>query len=467
MGLIRDLRNVFLGTSNDLVSGEGLIVDTATYDNGFSFDSEWVCLLDAYKKCPPLSAIINSQADTLTSGKTWITKRSGKNKDEELFTSDAEKIRKLLESPNPDQTGNMFLKELDIYISVFGWCVVYIKRSVGFKENIDAASLHILPSHLVRFEYNDGFGALVSGSKIKKVYFTNIDNNGNRTESEISVKDIYLFRDTIPSFDSCGVLPMSRLRTIEQPISNIIDALESRSVLLRNRGMQGILTNRTTDSNSYIPISPDEKRDVLRDVKQTYGLLKHQFHLAIVNKDLQFQRTTLPTKDLMLIEEDENSRGKICDAFKFPKEMLSNDGKGTTFSNFSVATRNYYQNNIIPRANNIYDQFNKMFNTIKLDILIEKDFSEEDALQEDAKLRAEATLRMNQANQIAYRNNIIDKNTWRRDINLDPREDFVEVWYSDERALLDGNGVNIENDNVEDNLNPRTENNDGTPKQQA
>jgi hypothetical protein len=66
------------------------------------------CSLKAYRKCPPVAAILQAKAQAYMNGKTWILNAGGKAKDKESTKPEAVKIRKLFSNPNPIQSGAQF-----------------------------------------------------------------------------------------------------------------------------------------------------------------------------------------------------------------------------------------------------------------------------------------------------------------------------------------------------------------------
>lgn len=412
----------------------------------------------AYFDCPPLSAIINHKAQSYANGKTWILNTNGKAKDQEATGSEATRLRKLMSQPNKLQTWKQFEAQNYIYTQLFGFCIVLIQKPIGF-ENIDATALWNIPPHICDIRESEKMFYKGDGSGIESIHVSY-----GKERSPLPLDSIFVFRDVMASFETM-IFPESRVRTLKMPINNIIGAYESRNMLINSRGALGMLTNQTQDASSHIQLKPNEKKELHDDFKKLYGLRKGQSHIIITSANLKWQAMVLPTKDLMLFEEIEDDANRICDAYTFPPELFAKMGKGTTFSNAQTATRNLYQDALIPEAAIYYEQWNKLFNTAKYNIIIDRDYSHLAALQPDAKAEAEARLRRNQAYQIEFRNNAVTLNQWRKANGDDPTSDG-DVYYSDIKDKLEA-PMNIENDQVEDNLNPRSADNDGTPGQQA
>src|SRR5690625_3769513 len=136
----------------------------------------------------------------------------------------------------------------------------------------------------------------------------------------------------MPSFHTT-FLPDSRIKTLEMPINNIIGAYESRNMLINSRGALGILSNRTKDAYSSIPLSKPEKKELYDEFKRVHGLRKGQIGIIIAGADLHWQSMVMPTRELMLFEEIEDSNNRICDAYMFPPELLGRMDKNTLPAN--------------------------------------------------------------------------------------------------------------------------------------
>jgi hypothetical protein len=89
-----------------------------------------------------------------------------------------------------------------------------------------------------------------------------------------------------------------------------------------------------------------------------------------------------------------------------------------------------YQDFVVPEAYRIYEQYNKLFNTEKYFLSIQKDFSEVPALQKDAVQQANALLTRNKAFQIALTSNACTINEWRIKNGDDPiSEEWANLYY--------------------------------------
>lgn len=386
--------------------------------------------LTAYKKCPPLNAIINKKAQAFANGKTWVLNKKGKAKDKESTGEIARKLKKLLANPNPFQSQKEFESQQYIYVQTFGFCLMLPIKSVGY-PNYEADKLWNIPPSMVDIEETKKSFLLAKGKEdmIPKI----VINFGNE-RTEIAAKDVFIIKDFTPSFSSV-ILPESRVCALQMPINNIIGAYESRNVLINYRGALGILTPEK-DQFGVAPVKPDDKEQLQNDFLR-YGLTNNQWKFIISSAALKWQSMGVATRDLMLFEEIEDDNMRICDGYNFPYPLMSSNRTNSLGgNNIGESKILLYQDAIMPEAERIYEQWNNFFDLDQYDLVIEKDFSNIAALQGDEQKKAQARKTRNEARQIEFYNNICTLNDWRVANGDDPLEgEFGNKYYYELLAL--------------------------------
>lgn len=364
--------------------------------------------VDAYERCPPLSAIINRKAQAFVNGKTFILN----DKEKEAKGADADKMRKLLSTPNILQSGMQFEAQGYIYMQLFGFNIILPIKPIGFTDNLDASSLWNIPASWIDINATQEIFARSGGVGLKEIAF-----NFNGVRTIIPVADLIIIRDFTPSFSTL-TFPGSKLQPMEKPINNIIGAYDSRNTLMNHRGALGILS-RDAGSGQYeaMGIGDEEKAQLQADFKK-YGLRSRQWHIIITQAQLKWQQMGYPTKDLLLMEEVTESTRAICAGQNFPPFILGL--ADTTYNNMSAAEKGLYQNATIPDAANYYDQITTAFNLRNKNLYIVKDYSHIPSLQEDKEVLARGRLFLDQAYTIEYEKGLITKNQWRVALGEDP-----------------------------------------------
>lgn len=372
---------------------------------------------NAYKSCPPLTAVINRKAQAFVNGKTWIVNNTGKEKGKEAAGPLADKLRKLMQKPNPIQSWKQFEAQNYIYQQIFGFCIVLPIKPVGF-SNQEATALWNIPGWMVEIteKPNVNYGT----AKSWKDFIDKIDIVCNGYATPLNLDDVFIFCDFTPSLNSFSI-PESRIRALSQNISNIIGALESRGVLIDKRGPSYVISSAQSDSSGNIPLTEPEKKSVEEDFRK-YGLRKKQVQAIITSANIKVETIGFSTQQLMLFEEVEDSTMQICDGYNYPYRLLSSSKSNSLGGSDIKAFKSLlYQDAIIPEAESQYQQWNDFFG-LKADspIQIQKDYSHIPALQEDQVNEATARFQRNRALLIEFQNNAMTLNQWREANNQDP-----------------------------------------------
>lgn len=407
MSLLKSLKNNIAGKSLTINPGEYrggdlFFWDDRGHEHLFRYSGHHSSL-KAYTKCPPLQAIINRKAQAYINGNTFIMNTAGK----EATSMEAKKLRKLLAKPNPIQSWKQFEAQQQIYIQLFGFCLLFPIIPVGYEKYgpIEATSIWNIPPNLLTIEETNKLFYQTDQSGI----ISSIKLSYRNTDTMLPVNSVYIFKDITPSFNTL-LFPESRVCALEMPINNIIGALESRNVLINYRGALGAFTHEPGGGQyGSLPMTPQQKEELQKDFLR-YGLKNKQWKFIISTAAVKWQQIGIPTKDLLLMEEVQEATKHICDGYNYPPHLLGLIDP--TFNNQQAAEKGLYQNTIIPEANSNYEQWNNLFRTVDYNITIQKDYSHLPILQDDEKSKAAARLTRNQALQIEFYNNMITLNRW-------------------------------------------------------
>jgi hypothetical protein len=376
--------------------------------------------LTAYTKCPPLTSIINRKAQAYINGKTWIMNTKGK----ESQSPEAVKLRKLLAKPNPLQSWKQFEAQQQIYIQLFGFCMVLPIIPVGFEKfgPIEATSMWNIPPHMLEIEEsNKLFYQTDQKGIIKEIKLT---YKGEKTT--IRVNDIYIFKDITPSFNTL-IFPESRICSLEMPINNIIGALESENVLINYRGALGIFTQEPGSGQfGALPMTPEHKEQLQNDFMR-YGLKNKQWKFIVTTAAVKWQQVGVATKDLMLGEMIKEASMMICDGYNYPPHLMGLIDP--TFNNQLEAGKSLYQNAIIPEAESNYEQWNNMFRTYDLNINMIKEYSHLPILQKDATAQATARKTLGEALKNEFLMNMITYNRFLELLGEDTRPGMDKYYF--------------------------------------
>lgn len=360
-------------------------------------------LFNAVERCAPLASIINKLSNYYAAGKGEVLNRATQN----YVRGQYKEWERLMDKPNKFQTKSQFRKMLYAFTKINGWCYVMPKYPIGFKDRPN--SLVILPPWMMEVQpiYNSTF-PINEDQPVREIYF-------NWAGSRIKLKEseLILFTDNGTDVTEYTFLPVSRLKSLAMPISNIVADMEARNSLMTKRGALGFISNENKDGiGGTLPMGREEKKEIEKEFTISYGMLRRQSLVAIVQQAVKWQQTAMSTKDLMLLEEHADDVGQLCDGLGFPYYLMSN-GKGSTFSNVGEAEKSVYQNTIMPDAVQIDECLNEGLRTPDNNIELKTDYSHIEALQKSETERATAKKLLNESCQIQWTNGLITLNEWR------------------------------------------------------
>lgn len=385
------------------------------YDYKFSYTNAHSSLT-AFKKCPPLFAIILKKIQAYSNGKTWIVKSKGKGKEKESMNPVADKIRTLLAKPNPFQSQKEFEAQLYFYTQLYGFSILLPMVPVGF-PNYEATRLWNLPMQFLDIEETKKNWLLAeTNTNVIKSLVLNFGNE----KVIIPADKVWVFKDLTPNIDS-AIFPISRVCAHEQPIANIIGSYETRGRIIDDRGAQGIISSDAKDTGGYIPMKEEDKIEMQNEFRVNYGLKKHQYQHIITSAAVKYSQIAQSTKDLMLFEEIEDNIMRLCDGWSYPYPLMSSNRTNTLGgNNIYEAKKLLYQDGIIPEAISLSEQWTNFFNLNELNISFEKDYSHVEALQDDKLQYARWRNTLNDAKKKEYDAGLITLNDWLIALGDDP-----------------------------------------------
>lgn len=366
--------------------------------------------IEAYDKCAPVAAILNRKARAFSNGKWWVLDKDGK----EAKGSEAERIRSLLRRPNAIQTWRQFNSQAELFLNLFGEVFIFALTPVGMPDKVKA--LWVLPNWAVDVKLTGKMFMQTEVTEMIESYSLNY--NGVKTvlpvESVLHLKDQHINTNEI-------LRGRSRMVGLQDEVSNIIAAYESRNVLITRRGAIGVLSNESKDSVGNIPMSDEDKKNLQEDF-QKYGLSRDQWQVIITNASLKWQAMSMPTKDLLLFEEIEDDVRQIADTYEYPMYLLGFKS-GTTYSNVGEAKKSLYQDSIIPEAEYIAESLTSFLKADLVGLQIKVFYDHLDIFQQGEKEKADAFKVRSDANVTLYEKGIITLNQLLTVLDMDPRPD--------------------------------------------
>ena len=313
-------------------------------------------LNSVYHENSLLKLVINKRADMLSNLQFVIKDNNGEEiEDDEVLS--------LLISPNPLQSGKEFIKNLSIQRDIFGNSFCYKLQGI----NSIPSALWVLPSSDIKVKKTDKYFLQTKIDKIIEYYEL------ESIQQKFEVKEIIHFKDQ----DSNLIVPESKIKSLQQQVSNIRASYESRNKSIQDRGALGILSI-SGDNTKGVLMSPQEKDSIERQLTDKYGIRKNQRSNIVTSANVKYESMTFPVKDLMLHEEEQSSFIKICDMYGLNANIFSSV-KGSTFDNVKESIKQAYQDTIIPLGKDIANKLTQSFGLenkyidVKFDVAVLKE----------------------------------------------------------------------------------------------
>lgn len=357
-------------------------------------------LLKVYRKCAPLSAIINRSAKAFASGNLEVLNATTDN----YVRGQYKDWEKLLNNPNPLQSKRQYFRQQYTYTQINGWSLALKVTPVGFNV---PTQLWPLPFWCIEVEEKKKRIDLMDREQLLSgMYFT---HNGIRTP--LDPKNLILFTDDSGDIDDRTWLPRSRFIQLQYPITTLLSAVEAEVTMIQKKGAIGIITNKQVDTlGGSVPMTPDEK-DELQAEFRNYGLSRNQWQYIISQTPVEYQSMTFPTKDLLLHESYRKAYQDLCDEYEFPYELTAHSER-KNLANVKTFDTILYQNKIIPDANAFDEQLMVGLGAVENNIKIRHDYSHVPALQQSEEEKGKGRKSMNEALKIEWDNNILTRNMW-------------------------------------------------------
>lgn len=323
---------------------------------------------------PEVNAILNKRASAHSSMKLEVV---NKNTMEPVDNN----LSRLLKNPNWFQAQSEYIKQTNLFHDIYGNEFNYLFFGVGVKPENAKAMYSLMPDRMkVKYKSDESYFMQVEEPDVNYEY----DFNNKRIDIP-SDQIIHLNDNRINAKNKDDLLiGQSKLTALSKPVLNIVAAYEARGIMIRNRGALGILSNDSKDGiGSTLPIDDKEKENLQKEYRN-YGITDNQWQIIITSLSLKWQPMGVDVDKLKLFEEVTEDTIKICDSYNFPYELLGSQ-KGVTYANKREAEKGWYQDSIIPEAQERIDAFNQKFQTAGKPYTITGKFDHLPIFQDDRK----------------------------------------------------------------------------------
>lgn len=369
---------------------------------------------------PVLNGCIDIRSRAASNGVKYLVDLKGK---ELAWTSGKtgvqEAYKLFVQRPNPLQSAKEHNYEREYMFCTFGNNYIYLNNPLNSFDTdiLTVQAMFSLPSEYVTVRQT---GKIYDQVKLEGIVDKYSLNNYTPAK-EFDSKNIIHFNDLNTSDVGNSIIGSSRLEVLKYPITNTQLAFEAMNVILKSRGMQGIISANNKDATgTQIPLDDKARKEIDETFKRDYGLKDDQKQYLISYSDISYIKTIMNSKELGIYEEFSNNAMIISNAFGVPPELYKSYITGATFENQIQAVRRLYQDTIIPHVENEDQYFSERLNMRKYGFELRTSFEHIEALQEARKEKATSLSMNSRTAEAAYNNNNITWNEYRELLDMEP-----------------------------------------------
>lgn len=288
-------------------------------------------LKDYYFKVPFLADCINIYADFASQVQIYEEDSDGN------IINDSPFLR-MLKKPNPFQDFQSYIKEAIINTITTG---IFINYGTFFERGDLKADSQIYNLELSNLTFPQLRNSYLFREKdISKLRVRESLPTGEQRDYFMSELGFFYDLGNKGNLDNTSFFnPISRLKSVEVSIQNIIKTEETVNYLAGNK-VFGVLSKK---GNSLVPLGAKEKENI----EQRINFKKKG--IVATNEDLQYLSLLIDAKKLQLVEFQNQAKENLRSVLNIPRDILdasSGDTKGSTFENQQFAESRFINGNV-------------------------------------------------------------------------------------------------------------------------
>lgn len=288
-------------------------------------------LKDYYFKVPFLADCVNIYADFASQVQIYEEDSDGNIIEDSPFI-------KMLKKPNPFQDFQSYIKEAVINTITTG---IFINYGTFFERGdlkADSQIYNLELSNLTFPQLRNSY--LLREKDISKLKVRESLPTGEQRDYFMSELGFFYDLGNKGNLDDKSFFnPISRLKSVEVSIQNIIKTEETINYITGNK-VFGVLSKK---GNSLVPLGAKEKENI----EQKINFKKKG--IVATNEDLQYLSILIDSKKLQLVEFQNQSKENLRSVLNIPRDILdasSGDTKGSTFENQQFAESRFINGNV-------------------------------------------------------------------------------------------------------------------------
>lgn len=288
-------------------------------------------LKDYYFKVPFLADCVNIYADFASQVQIYEEDSDGNIIEDSPFIE-------MLKKPNPFQDFQSYIKEAIINTITTG---IFINYGTFFERGDLKADSQIYNLELSNLTFPQLRNSYLFREKdISKLRVRESLPTGEQRDYFMSELGFFYDLGNKGNLDDKSFFnPISRLKSVEVSIQNIIKTEETINYLAGNK-VFGVLSKK---GNSLVPLGAKEKENI----EQKINFKKKG--IVATNEDLQYLSMLIDSKKLQLVEFQNQAKENLRSVLNIPRDILdasSGDTKGSTFENQQFAESRFINGNV-------------------------------------------------------------------------------------------------------------------------
>lgn len=400
---------------------EEVVKSTANefYFNNFSRPEEWggstfyplrysrqnsKALIQMYNDLPEVSAPVNLLIDTLSIIPFGHYQIKGNERNEVLDSP----YMNILNNPNQFQTKNNFIKSFFLNRIMLGAGYINYVKAFGFEA---AGQLYVLPTENTEPVINKNETDL----RINEV--TGYKTSWGHGQLTLNKDEVFVSREACLGNTSLYE-PRSRVMTGILTSRSLRNNYDARIKLLADSGARVIIS----PANQNATLTPQEAKELRKSYAENMGMIGNKTPSWVTSRAVDVQNVSLNSQELELLQNKSTDMQTICNVLSIDPVLF---GIGTTtYNNKKLAKTSFYEDVIQP----MFDDFLYFMQTVlgmPAGEILEADYRQISAMQEDYKSIVEASSK-------AYNDNAISELEYRTAIGLQGGEDKKKMTIENE-----------------------------------
>ena len=329
----------------------------------------------ALSVCRPFAMVCTRCGQMLQNGRYYVTDAKGNEK------RSYKDIVSLLQNPNPLQTGRAFLKDVEIMLKCFGYCPIYMVRTLP--SSLPRAMFIVRPELFHMEGTGNLYGNYAREELVKRAYAL-----WRGRELEFESYEYFVVADSTIVYgenDGDEMRFRSVTDTLTHDVRNYMAQAIARGNLIINGGPKAIIYGNDTTDAGNAALTKSESDAMNAEFKRKYGLVNKPYEIMVTNKKVGVAQIGSTAAQLGLSGEEEMCLSGIANALGLNPCLFFKD---STYSNQEEAKIAAYQDLIMPDADNIAEALTRAL--CPEGVFIRLDYSGVSCLQKHRKSLSES-----------------------------------------------------------------------------